>query len=65
MDADEQTIPAAASAQTDCKTPRQKAGFLDSGSGEAGECRLPLVEPSEAHKEYIEKALRAEGLITE
>ena len=32
---------------------------------EAGECRLPLVEPSEAHKEYIEKALRAEGLITE
>ena len=31
----------------------------------AGECRLPLVEPSEAHKEYIEKALRAEGLITE
>ena len=32
---------------------------------EAGECRLPLVEPSEAHKEYIEKALRAEGLIKE
>ena len=32
---------------------------------EAGECRLPLVEPREAHKEYIEKALRAEGLITE
>ena len=32
---------------------------------EAGECRLPLVEPSDAHKEYIEKALRAEGLITE
>ena len=32
---------------------------------EAGECRLPLVEPSEAHKEQIEKALRAEGLITE
>ena len=32
---------------------------------EAGVCRLPLVEPSEAHKEYIEKALRAEGLITE
>ena len=32
---------------------------------EAGECRLPLVEPSEAHKEQIEKALRAEGLIKE
>ena len=30
MDADEQTIPATAPAQTDCKTPRQKAGFLDS-----------------------------------
>ena len=33
MDADEQTIPATAPAQTDCKTPRQKAGFLDSRSG--------------------------------
>ena len=32
---------------------------------EAGECRLPLVEPSDAHKELIEKALRAEGLIKE
>ena len=32
---------------------------------EAGECRLPLVEPSDAHKEKIEKALRAEGLIKE
>ena len=32
---------------------------------EAGECRLPLVEPSDAHKEQIEKALRAEGLIKE
>ena len=32
MDADEQTIPATAPAQTDCKTPRQKAGFLDSRS---------------------------------
>ena len=31
----------------------------------AGECRLPLVEPSDAHKEQIENALRAEGLIQE
>ncbi len=29
----------------------------------AGECRLPLVEPSDAHKEKIEQALAAEGLI--
>ena len=32
---------------------------------EAGECRLPLVEPSDAHKEYIEKALQEAGLIQE
>ena len=31
----------------------------------AGECRLPLVEPSDAHKEQIENALKAEGLIKE
>ena len=29
----------------------------------AGECRLPLVEPSEANKEKIERALAAEGLL--
>ena len=29
----------------------------------AGACRLPLVEPSDAHKEKIEQALAAEGLI--
>ena len=32
---------------------------------EAGECRLPLVEPSDAHKEQIEQALQAAGLIKE
>ena len=32
---------------------------------EAGPCRLPLVEPSDAHKEKIEQALAAEGLIQE
>ena len=32
---------------------------------EAGPCRLPLVEPSDAHKEKIEQALEAEGLIQE
>ena len=32
---------------------------------EAGECRLPLVEPSDAHKEYIENALQEAGLIQE
>ncbi|MGN0707845.1 MAG: 4-hydroxy-tetrahydrodipicolinate synthase [Faecalibacterium sp.] len=32
---------------------------------EAGECRLPLVEPSEAHQEQIAQALRAAGLIQE
>ena len=32
---------------------------------EAGSCRLPLVEPSDAHKEKIEHALAAEGLIQE
>ena len=32
---------------------------------EAGSCRLPLVEPSDAHKEKIEQALEAEGLIQE
>ncbi len=32
---------------------------------EAGRCRLPLVEPSDAHKEKIEQALEAEGLIQE
>ena len=32
---------------------------------EAGFCRLPLVEPSDAHKEKIEQALEAEGLIQE
>ena len=32
---------------------------------EAGPCRLPLVEPSDAHKEKIEQALEAEGLIRE
>ena len=32
---------------------------------EAGECRLPLVEPSDAHKEHIEKALQEAGLIQE
>ena len=32
---------------------------------EAGSCRLPLVEPSDAHKEKIEQALAAEGLIQE
>ena len=30
---------------------------------EAGECRLPLVEPSEAHQAQIENTLRAAGLI--
>ena len=29
---------------------------------EAGECRLPLVEPSDAHKEQIEQALQAAGI---
>lgn len=29
---------------------------------QAGECRLPLVEPSDAHKELIEKALADAGL---
>ena len=29
----------------------------------AGECRLPLVEPSDANKEKIERALAAEGLL--
>ncbi len=32
---------------------------------EAGECRLPLVEPSDAHKEQIEQALQAVGVIKE
>lgn len=32
---------------------------------EAGECRLPLVEPSEAHQAQIENTLRAAGLIQE
>ena len=32
---------------------------------EAGPCRLPLVEPSDAHKEKIEQALETEGLIQE
>ena len=32
---------------------------------EAGPCRLPLVEPSDAHKEKIEQALQAAGLIQE
>lgn len=31
----------------------------------AGECRLPLVEPSEAHQAQIENTLRAAGLIQE
>ena len=31
----------------------------------AGECRLPLVEPSDAHKAKIEQALLAAGLIKE
>ena len=31
----------------------------------AGECRLPLVEPSDAHKAKIEQALQAAGLIKE
>ena len=32
---------------------------------EAGECRLPLVEPGDAHKEQIERALQDAGLIKE
>ena len=32
---------------------------------EAGECRLPLVEPGDAHKEQIEPALQDAGLIKE
>ena len=32
---------------------------------EAGECRLPLVEPSDAHKEQIEQAWQAAGVIKE
>ena len=32
---------------------------------EAGECRLPLVEPSEAHQAQIENTLRAAGLLQE
>ena len=32
---------------------------------EAGECRLPLVEPSDAHKEQLEQALQAADLIKE
>ena len=32
---------------------------------EAGECRLPLVGPGDAHKEQIEQALQAAGLIKE
>ena len=32
---------------------------------EVGECRLPLVEPSEAHQAQIENTLRAAGLIQE
>ena len=32
---------------------------------EAGECRRPLVEPGDAHKEQIEQALQAAGLIKE
>ena len=31
----------------------------------AGECRLPLVEPSDAHKAKIEQALQTAGLIKE
>ena len=31
----------------------------------AGECRLPLVEPCDAHKAKIEQALQAAGLIKE
>ena len=29
----------------------------------AGTCRLPLVEPSEAHKQQIKQALQADGLL--
>ena len=43
MDADEQTIPATAPAQTDCKTPRQKAGFLDSRSDADRISVLPAI----------------------
>ena len=32
---------------------------------EAGECRLPLVEPSDEHKTKIEQALVEAGLIKE
>ena len=32
---------------------------------EAGECRLPLVEPGDAHNEQIERALQDAGLIKE
>ena len=32
---------------------------------DAGECRLPLVEPGDAHKELIEQTLQAAGLIKE
>ena len=31
----------------------------------AGECRLPLVEPSDAHKAKIEQTLQTAGLIKE
>ena len=43
MDADEQTIPATAPAQTDCKTPCQKAGFLDSRSDADRISVLPAI----------------------
>lgn len=29
----------------------------------AGTCRLPLVEPSETHKQQIKQALQADGLL--
>ena len=43
MDADEQTILATAPAQADCKTPRQKAGFLDSRSDADRISVLPAI----------------------
>ena len=56
MDADEQTIPATAPAQTDCKTPRQKAGFLDSRSDADRISVLPVFAAGSATVSQLEEA---------
>ena len=62
MDADEQTILATAPAQTDCKTPRQKAGFLDSRS----DADRISVLPAFAAKFFLQESIpTAEPVSTE